>query len=112
MDFISIIMGSKSDFSVMSECAEVLKKFDVLYEMIVSSAHRSPDRTKEYIKDAVGRCDEENPKTKLLFYTLMQDFYENRVLTVKESDKPRLAHTTNSIVLQLQAQLLQEENNG
>ncbi|MBR2112945.1 MAG: AIR carboxylase family protein, partial [Helicobacter sp.] len=48
MDFISIIMGSKSDFSVMSECAEVLKKFDVLYEMIVSSAHRSPDRTKEY----------------------------------------------------------------
>ena len=70
------------------------------------------DEAKEYIKDAVGRCDEENPKTKLLFYTLMQDFYENRVLTVKESDKPRLAHTTNSIVLQLQAQLLQEENNG
>ena len=70
------------------------------------------DAAKEYIRDAVGRCDERNPKTKLLFYTLMQDFYENRVLTVKESDKPRLAHATNSIVLQLQAQLLQEENNG
>ena len=55
MDFVSIIMGSKSDFSVMSECAEVFKKFDVPYEMIVSSAHRSPERTKEYIKDAQSR---------------------------------------------------------
>lgn len=45
-------MGSKSDFEVMSECAEVLKKFDVPYEVLISSAHRSPDRTKEYIKDA------------------------------------------------------------
>lgn len=55
MDFVSIIMGSKSDFSVMSECAEVFKKFDVPYEMIVSSAHRSPERTKEYVKDAQSR---------------------------------------------------------
>ncbi len=45
-------MGSKSDFEVMSECVEVLKKFDVPYEVLISSAHRSPDRTKEYIKDA------------------------------------------------------------
>lgn len=52
MDFVSIVMGSKSDFEVMSECAEVLKKFDVPYEVLISSAHRSPDRTKEYIKDA------------------------------------------------------------
>ena len=55
VDFVSIVMGSKSDFSVMSECAEVFKKFDVPYEMIVSSAHRSPERTKEYIKDAQSR---------------------------------------------------------
>ena len=46
MDFVSIIMGSKSDFSVMSECAEVFKKFDVPYET---------ERTKEYIKDAQSR---------------------------------------------------------
>ncbi|STQ84498.1 5-(carboxyamino)imidazole ribonucleotide mutase [Helicobacter fennelliae] len=52
MDFVSIVMGSKSDFEVMSECIEVLKKFDVPYEVLISSAHRSPDRTKEYIKDA------------------------------------------------------------
>ena len=52
MDFVSIVMGSKSDFEVMSKCVEVLKKFDVPYEVLISSAHQSPDRTKEYIKDA------------------------------------------------------------
>ncbi|MDE5602948.1 MAG: 5-(carboxyamino)imidazole ribonucleotide mutase [Helicobacter sp.] len=52
MDFIAIIMGSKSDYKVMDECVEVLKKFDVPYEVVISSAHRSPNRTKEYVKDA------------------------------------------------------------
>ena len=52
MKFVSIVIASKSDYSVMSECAETLKKFGVPYELIVSSAHKSPDRTKEYIKTA------------------------------------------------------------
>lgn len=52
MKFVSIIMGSKSDYEVMSECAKVLDSFDVKYEMIISSAHRSPERTKEYVKEA------------------------------------------------------------
>ena len=52
MKFVSIIIGSKSDYEVMSECAKTLEKFGVLYELIISSAHRSPDRTKEYIKNA------------------------------------------------------------
>lgn len=55
MDFISIVMGSKSDWEVMSECVEVLKKFDCLYEVVISSAHRSPERTKNYVKDAQNR---------------------------------------------------------
>ena len=55
MDFVSIIMGSKSDTGIMNECVEVLKKFDVPFEMIISSAHRSPERTKEYVKDAQNR---------------------------------------------------------
>ncbi|HIP50471.1 MAG TPA: 5-(carboxyamino)imidazole ribonucleotide mutase, partial [Campylobacterales bacterium] len=49
MKFVSIVMGSKSDYSIMSECAETLKKFGVPYELIISSAHRSPERTKNYI---------------------------------------------------------------
>lgn len=52
MAFVSIIMGSKSDYDVMKSCAETLEKFDVAYEILVSSAHRSPDRTHEYVKDA------------------------------------------------------------
>ena len=52
MNFIAILMGSKSDYEVMSECINVLKKFDVPYEVIISSAHRSPNRTKDYVKKA------------------------------------------------------------
>ncbi|QKF82928.1 5-(carboxyamino)imidazole ribonucleotide mutase [Halarcobacter ebronensis] len=52
MNFVSIIMGSKSDYEIMKNCAETLEKFDVKYEMIVSSAHRSPERTKNYVKEA------------------------------------------------------------
>ena len=52
MRFISIIMGSKSDYEVMQECSKVLDKFGVPYELIISSAHRSPHRTKEYVLKA------------------------------------------------------------
>jgi len=52
MKFVSIIIGSKSDYDVMKESAETLTKFGVPYELIISSAHRSPERTKEYIKEA------------------------------------------------------------
>lgn len=55
MDFVSIMIVSRSDYEVMSECEKVLKKFDVPFELIVSSAHRSPERTKEYVKSAEKR---------------------------------------------------------
>ncbi|EAL0269173.1 5-(carboxyamino)imidazole ribonucleotide mutase [Campylobacter coli] len=52
MKFVSIMMGSKSDYEIMSECAKTLEKFGVKYELIISSAHRSPKRTQKYIKEA------------------------------------------------------------
>lgn len=52
MDFVSIIIGSKSDYDIMQECANLLKKFNVQYEMIISSAHRSPERTKNYVRES------------------------------------------------------------
>ncbi len=55
MRFVSIIIGSKSDYDVMKECAKTLEKFGVPYELIISSAHRSPERTKNYIKEAESR---------------------------------------------------------
>lgn len=48
-------MGSKSDLEVVKECEKILKDFDVKYEMIISSAHRTPERTVEYVKDAENR---------------------------------------------------------
>ena len=52
MDFVSVIMGSKSDYEVVCEACKVLEKFGVKYEMIISSAHRSPERTASYVKEA------------------------------------------------------------
>ena len=52
MKFVSIVIASKSDYGVMVECTEALKKFGVPYELIVTSAHRSPERTKNYIQEA------------------------------------------------------------
>jgi len=52
MKFVSILMGSKSDYGVMEECAKTLEKFGVMYEIVVSSAHRSPERTHTYVKEA------------------------------------------------------------
>ena len=45
-------MGSKSDYDVIKSCADTLESFNVDYELIISSAHRSPERTKQYIEDA------------------------------------------------------------
>lgn len=55
MDFVSIIMGSKSDYEIMKNCADTLEAFNVKYELIISSAHRSPERTKNYIKEAENK---------------------------------------------------------
>ena len=52
MNFVSIIMGSKSDYEIMKNCSDTFEKFNVKYEMIISSAHRSPERTKDYVKEA------------------------------------------------------------
>ncbi|MGG7072910.1 5-(carboxyamino)imidazole ribonucleotide mutase [Campylobacter sp. 9BO] len=55
MKFVSIIMGSRSDYEVVNEAAKLLEKFNVKYELIISSAHRSPERTHEYVKAAEAK---------------------------------------------------------
>lgn len=52
MDFVSIVMGSKSDYEVVSEAGKILEKFGVKYELIITSAHRSPKRTADYVAKA------------------------------------------------------------
>lgn len=55
MDFVSVIMGSKSDYEIMRHCLQALESFSIPYEVLISSAHRSPDRTKDYIKQAESK---------------------------------------------------------
>ncbi len=52
---VSIVMGSDSDLEKMSEAAEVLEEFDIPFEITISSAHRSPERTMEYAHGANDR---------------------------------------------------------
>ena len=52
MNFVSILMGSKSDYEVMKKCSDVFDKFGIDYEFIITSAHRSPERTKKYVQEA------------------------------------------------------------
>ncbi len=55
MKFVSILMGSKSDYEVMKESAKILEKFGVAHELIITSALRSPNRTKDYIQNAESK---------------------------------------------------------
>ena len=52
---VGILMGSDSDLSTMEEASKVLEKFGVVHEMVVSSAHRSPERTRKYVVGASKR---------------------------------------------------------
>jgi 5-(carboxyamino)imidazole ribonucleotide mutase len=52
---VSILMGSDSDLDVMTEAAHTLEKFGVAYEIDVSSAHRSPERTRRIVAEAPAR---------------------------------------------------------
>jgi 5-(carboxyamino)imidazole ribonucleotide mutase len=52
---VGIIMGSDSDLPVMQAAADVLKEFDIPFELTVISAHRTPQRMVDYASKAVGR---------------------------------------------------------
>ncbi len=52
---VGIIMGSKSDLNIMNDAAEILKEFNIAFEMTVVSAHRTPERMFEYAKNAAAR---------------------------------------------------------
>jgi hypothetical protein len=52
---VSIVMGSDSDLEIMREAGKALEEFGIAYEMDVTSAHRSPDRTAEFARGARER---------------------------------------------------------
>lgn len=55
MPKVAVIMGSKTDWEYMKEAVEILKQFNVDYEVKVVSAHRTPEFMMQYAKEASNR---------------------------------------------------------
>ena len=52
---VGIIMGSDSDLKIMEAAAEILKQFEVEFELTIVSAHRTPMRMVEYAASAYNK---------------------------------------------------------
>ena len=52
---VGVIMGSKSDWSTVSHCAEMLQRLGIEYDAKIVSAHRTPDMLFEYASSAEDR---------------------------------------------------------
>lgn len=52
---VGIIMGSDSDLQIMQQAADVLKNFEIPFELTIVSAHRTPNRMVEYAQSAKKR---------------------------------------------------------
>jgi len=52
---VSIVMGSDSDLPIMKQAEEMLKKFDIGYEIDIVSAHRTPEKLYEFASSAHER---------------------------------------------------------
>ncbi len=53
--FVAVLMGSDSDLPVMQATLEILDKFNITKEVRITSAHRTPEATHCYVKDADKR---------------------------------------------------------
>lgn len=52
---VGIIMGSKSDMPTMEGCTAELEALGVPYELVIASAHRTPDKVHEWAETAADR---------------------------------------------------------
>ncbi len=52
---VAVVMGSKSDAPTMQECLDTLDKLGIPHEMHVISAHRTPDKVREFAQAAAAR---------------------------------------------------------
>ena len=53
---VVILAGSKSDLSQLEDAYTLLEQFQIPFEANVSSAHRTPEKTRKLIRDAERRC--------------------------------------------------------
>jgi phosphoribosylaminoimidazole carboxylase PurE protein len=52
---VSVVMGSDSDLPTMVECVKALQTYEISYEVLVLSAHRSPEQTTAFARQAEAR---------------------------------------------------------
>jgi 5-(carboxyamino)imidazole ribonucleotide mutase len=52
---VAVVMGSRSDAPTMQECLDTLDKLGIPHEMHVISAHRTPEKVREFAQAAAGR---------------------------------------------------------
>ena len=52
---VGIIMGSKSDLATMEGCTDELERLGVPYELVIASAHRTPDKVHQWAESAADR---------------------------------------------------------
>ena len=52
---VAVLMGSKSDMEAMQPCMETLTKFGIEHEVHVMSAHRTPDKVRDFVSTARKR---------------------------------------------------------
>ena len=52
---VGVLMGSKSDWETMQECARTLRQLEIPYEAHVASAHRTPDKVLQFCETAEAR---------------------------------------------------------
>ena len=55
MPLVGVVIGSKSDAEVMQSALDTLKMLGIEHEVNVISAHRTPDKAREYAQTARGR---------------------------------------------------------
>ncbi len=53
--FVAVLMGSDSDLPVLQSTFDVLKSLEIPFEAKITSAHRTPKATHEYVADADTR---------------------------------------------------------
>ena len=55
MAWVAVLMGSESDWPTMQACTDALDALEVRFEVRVTSAHRTPAATAQYVEDAARR---------------------------------------------------------
>ena len=55
MPLVAVVMGSKSDMEAMRPAMDILNKFGIEHEVVVMSAHRTPEKVRQFAQSARGR---------------------------------------------------------